>query len=261
MGVEELRSQGVRVRIGLMEQKARRLNECFFKHNATKLPFVTLKIAMSLDGKIATPTGESRWITTSESRSMVHSLRDRSDAIMVGVGTALTDNPSLTARLPNGQGKDPLRVIVDSKARIPVDAKVIAQTSTAVTIIAVTPAAPADKVKALREAGAEVAVLSEDENGRTDLGSLMEYLGRYPVQSLLVEGGSELAGSMMINKMIDKVMFFIAPMIIGGGTAPTPIGGTGFPHIDEAIELRDIEVSRIGSDILVQGYVVGNEVF
>jgi len=254
-GVDELRRNGIEVEIGLMEEEARKLNEFFFKHITTGLPFVILKIAMSLDGKIATVTGESRWITSPQSRRMVHELRDQVDAVMVGIGTVLKDDPRLTTRLPEGEGKDPIRVILDSYARTPPTARVINPRSSASTIIATTTKADAGRVKALREAGAEVAVLDEDEEGRVDLKSLMEYLGGRSIQSLLVEGGSEVASSMLMRGFVDKVMFFIAPKIIGGADAPTPIGGIGVRRLSEAITLKEVEVKRIGPDILIQGYV------
>jgi len=254
-GVDELRRNGIEVEIGLMEEEARKLNEFFFKHITTGLPFVILKIAMSLDGKIATATGESRWITSPQSRRMVHGLRDQVDAVMVGIGTVLKDDPQLTTRLPEGEGKDPIRVILDSYARTPPTARVINPRSSAPTIIATTTKADGGKIKALREAGAEVVILNEDEEGRVDLKSLMEYLGGRSIQSLLVEGGSEVAGSMLMKGFVDKVMFFIAPKIIGGADAPTPIGGMGVRRLSEAITLKEVEVKRIGPDILIQGYV------
>jgi diaminohydroxyphosphoribosylaminopyrimidine deaminase/5-amino-6-(5-phosphoribosylamino)uracil reductase len=258
-GIAELRRNGVKVRVGLMEEEARRLNEFFLKHITTGLPFVILKLAMTLDGKIATASGESRWITSEKSRLKVHEIRDQVDAVMVGIGTVLKDDPSLTTRLPGGRGKDPIRVVVDSHARTPPTAKVINPRSIAPTIIATTPMAPDDRVKRLREAGAEVVVLDRDESGRVNLKSLMEYLGKRPVQSLLVEGGSEIAASLLTEGLADKVMFFIAPKIIGGKEAPTPVGGSGIERLSDAIKLEKIEVERIGSDILIQGYICESE--
>jgi len=254
-GLEELRRNGIEVEVGLMEEEAKRLNKFFFKHITTGLPFVILKIAMSLDGKIATCTGESKWITSPESRRMVHEIRDQVDTVMVGIGTVLKDDPQLTTRLPDREGKDPIRVILDSHARTPPTARAINPKSPAPTIIATTPKANEERVKALREAGAEVVMLDEDEEGRVDLKSLMEYLGGRPIQSLLVEGGSEVASSMLMKGLVDKVMFFIAPKIIGGVNAPTPVGGSGVQRLSEAIPLEEIEVKRVGPDILIEGCV------
>ena len=240
--------------VGLLEEEAKRLNEAFFKHITTGMPFVILKLAMSLDGKIATAAGESRWISCEESRLMVHRLRDQVDAVMVGIGTILKDDPSLTTRLPDG-GRDPIRVVVDSLARTPPSSKVINPESPAPTLIAVTPRAPRERMEALKRAGAEVLVIDEDEGGRVDLVKLMKELGGRDIQSVMVEGGSELAWSLIEADLVDKLLLFIAPKIIGGKEAPTAIGGKGIAELAKAKRVYGLEVRRVGEDVLITGYL------
>src|SRR5512144_1741104 len=191
-GVKTLRRAGLEVVTGVLEAEARKLNEAFIKHITTGMPFVTLKIAQTLDGKIATASGESKWITGEKARREGHLLRDVSDAILVGVNTVLTDNPSLTARIP--AGRDPLRVIVDSGLRIRVDARVITQRSQAATLIATVADAPKAKITRLQEAGAQVLIVKSAQ-GRVDLRDLMRQLGRKGIISVLVEGGPEIHAS------------------------------------------------------------------
>jgi diaminohydroxyphosphoribosylaminopyrimidine deaminase/5-amino-6-(5-phosphoribosylamino)uracil reductase len=222
---------------------------------------------MSLDGKIATYTGKSKWITSEASRRKVHELRDTVDAILVGIGTVINDNPSLTTRLlaldpecnegegTDREGKDAIRVIVDSKAQIPLPSKVLNLDSMAPTIIAVTQKAPENKISQLKATGAEVLVVPECNDGRVGLKALMEILGKRQITSVMIEGGSEINASALKEGIVDKVMIFIAPKFIGGKTAPGLVGGQGIEHLSNAIELRDIQVSKIGEDILVEGYI------
>lgn len=254
-GIARLRQAGVEVAAGVLEAEAGRLNEVFSKYITIGLPFVVLKAAMSLDGKIATRMGESRWITSEQARIFGHRLRHRYDAILAGVGTVLADNPSLTARLPEGGGRDPVRVVLDSSARTPPGAKIINQASAAPTLIAVTPKAPAERVAALKEAGAEVLVLPPDEKGRVNLPLLIKELGSREITSVLVEGGAEVHASALNAGIVDKVAWFIAPRIIGGKEAPGPVGGQGAGRPDEAIPLQNVSVQRIGEDIYVEGYI------
>ncbi|MEW5897801.1 MAG: bifunctional diaminohydroxyphosphoribosylaminopyrimidine deaminase/5-amino-6-(5-phosphoribosylamino)uracil reductase RibD [Bacillota bacterium] len=257
-GIARLRQAGVEVAVGVLEAEAGRLNEVFSKYITTGLPFVVLKAAMSLDGKIATRRGESRWITSEQARIFGHRLRHRYDAILAGVGTVLADNPSLTARLPEGGGRDPVRVVLDSSARTPPGAKIINQASPAHTLIAATPKAPAARVAALKEAGAEVLVLPPDEKGRVNLPLLMKELAGREITSVLIEGGAEVHASALNAGIVDKVAWFIAPRIIGGKEAPGPVGGLGAGRLDEAVPLRNVSVQRIGEDIYIEGYVEGS---
>jgi len=254
-GIARLRQAGTEVVTGVLAAEAARLNEVFIKYITAGLPFVVLKAAVSLDGKIATRLGESRWITGQEARLCGHRLRHRYDAILVGVNTVLLDNPSLTVRLPEGRGKDPVRVVVDSCARTPPGAKIINQPSAAPTLIAVTPEAPAERVAALVMAGAEIITAPPDEKGRVNLPLLMKELAGREITSVLVEGGAEVHASALEAGIVDKVVWFIAPLIIGGKEAPGPVGGRGAGRLNEAFPLRDIFVRRTGEDICVEGYV------
>ncbi|AEG14827.1 riboflavin biosynthesis protein RibD [Desulfofundulus kuznetsovii DSM 6115] len=255
-GLERLRQAGVEVTVGVMEEEARKLNEVFVKYITTRRPFVVLKAAMSLDGKIATRTGESRWITGPRARLAVHRLRDRYDAILVGVNTVLKDNPSLTTRISGENGKDPVRIIVDSLARTPPDARVITQQSPAPTIVAVTERAPVQNLRRLEEAGAQVLVVP-GPGLRVDLEVLMKELARREITSVLVEGGGEIHASFLKSRLVDKVVWFISPLIIGGRQAPGPVGGEGPARLAEAVRLKDVSLTRYGGDFCVEGYVDG----
>ncbi|MDF9408136.1 bifunctional diaminohydroxyphosphoribosylaminopyrimidine deaminase/5-amino-6-(5-phosphoribosylamino)uracil reductase RibD [Pelotomaculum isophthalicicum JI] len=252
-GIRRLKDAGVEVVTGVMKEEALELNEVFIKYITTGLPFVVAKAAMSLDGKIATCTGESRWITGPEARAYGHRLRDWYDAILVGIGTVRADNPSLTARLANGEGRDPVRIIVDSTANTPLDANVLNQHSEAPTIIATTAGASPERLEALRQAGAEVLVVNEGP--RVELAKLLRILGKQEITSLLIEGGAGVHGSALAAGIVDKVVWFIAPKIIGGREAPGPVGGRGADDLSEAAELERVKVSRMGPDFCIEGYL------
>jgi len=252
-----LEGAGINIFLGEHEEEARELNEAYSKFITTGLPFVTVKFAMSLDGKIATRTGESKWISGEQSREYVHQLRRAVDAIMVGVNTVIADDPRLTARdgLEGGERKNPIRVIVDSKARTPPTAQVFKQPGK--IIVATTPAAPSAQMKRLKEAGAEVLELppfSPDE-GLVDLEELLAELGRREVISVLVEGGGTLLGSVFEGGVVDKVVAFIAPVIIGGEEARLAVGGEGAERIAQAIRLSRVRVERVGDDVMITGYI------
>ncbi|MBU5426844.1 bifunctional diaminohydroxyphosphoribosylaminopyrimidine deaminase/5-amino-6-(5-phosphoribosylamino)uracil reductase RibD [Tissierella pigra] len=253
-GVQTLEEAGIEVVIGILEEEGKKLNEIFIKYITTKFPFVIMKTAMTLDGKIATYTNESKWITGELSRKYVHELRHRVTGIMVGIGTVLADDPSLTTRLEDSKCCDPIRIIVDSSAQIPLEAKVLNLESDAGTIIAVTEKANKEKIKMLEKKGAEVIVTPSKE-GRVDLSLLMKKLGKRNIDSILLEGGSELNYAALEEGIVDKVNVFIAPKIIGGNTAKTPIGGQGKAYIREAIELERLDFHRFGEDIMVEAYI------
>lgn len=254
-GIAILEAAGIEVEVGVLEKEGRILNEIFLKYITTNLPFVIMKTAMTLDGKIATRTNASRWITGKESREYVHELRNRVSGIMVGIGTVLADDPSLTTRLKNSVGRDPARIIVDSSARVPLDAKVLNLKSEAKTYIAVTERASREKVSKLQEKGAEViTVQSKDE--RVDLKELMKELGRRNIDSVLLEGGSELNYAALEAEIVDKVCSFISPKIIGGCTAKTPVGGEGKALMEEAINLEYVATHLFGEDIMIEGYII-----
>ena len=250
-GFQILRDADIEVEVGVCEEEARKLNEVFIKWVTTNKPFVTLKTAMSLDGKIATSTGQSKWITSEASRQRVHELRDTHDAIIVGIGTVLADNPSLTTRIEGG--KNPIRIIVDSKARIPLDSNVITD-GQAKTIIAVTQNAPLNKIDAIVKAGADVIFTGESEQVNLDM--LLNELARREITSVFVEGGGTLNFSLIEAGLVDKVCAFIAPKIIGGHNALTPVEGNGFENLSDAIRLKDITAEMIDNDILITGYTI-----
>jgi diaminohydroxyphosphoribosylaminopyrimidine deaminase/5-amino-6-(5-phosphoribosylamino)uracil reductase len=246
-----LESNGIEVETGILEDEARKLNEVFIKYITTGMPFVTMKVAMSLDGKIATFCRRSKWISCEDSRLLVHQIRNEVDAIIVGIGTVLCDNPTLTTRLPDGNGRDAIRIVLDSKAGIPLDSKILNLNSKAKTIIAVTSFAPEDKIEQLKKC-ADVLIISE-KDGRIDLTELMKKLAQMENTNILIEGGAEVNASALKEGIVDKVMFFIAPKIIGNNKAPGPIGGDGVDNPSEAIKLTDISVKQIGEDILITG--------
>lgn len=249
-GFEILRSAGIEVEVGLLESEARQLNENFLKWVTQKLPFVTMKFACSLDGKIATVSGESQWISGEASRKFSHHLRDINDAILVGVGTVLADNPSLTTRLVDG--KNPVRVIVDSNARTPLTANVVADKS-ARTIIATTSNAPTEKISALKSCGVEIITAGDGE--RVDLEILLRTLAEREITSVLVEGGGKIHFAMLNAGLVDKVLAFIAPKIIGGSNALTAVEGAGFVKLSDAVTLKNFTAQQLGEDFLLIGYV------
>ena len=253
-GIEELEKAGIRVQVGLCEPEARRLNEIFIKYLRTNQPFVILKSAMSLDGKIATISGESQWISSKASRLRGHEIRDTVDAILVGVKTVISDDPSLTTRLPGRNGKDPARIIVDSECRTPLKARVLNPDGEGYAIIATTKRASKERIARLEAEGAMVLVVDEEGN-RVSLSALMQALGCKGITSVLIEGGAEINASALKAGIVDKVMFFIAPKIIGGTDAPSPIGGKGIQRLTDAYDLRELSVRSINGDILVEGYL------
>ena len=254
-GTDRLNREGIRVYVGEYEQEAREINESYLKFITTGLPFVTAKFAISLDGKIATKTGDSKWISGEESRRYVHYLRYTSDAVMTGVNTVLADDPRLTCRC-NGTGgtakKQPLRVIVDAQGRTPPTAQVFNKPGN--VIMAVGKSIKAKTKEAFTQAGAELLELPEEE-GMLDLTGLLRSLSQRQITSVLVEGGGSILGSLFDNKLVDKVIAFIAPIVIGGAEAKTPVAGKGVDKVAEALRLEQIHVERFGDDIMLSGYV------
>ena len=254
-GIAILQEAGIEVTTGVLEQEARQLNEVFLKWMTTGLPFVALKTAMTLDGKIATAAGQSQWITNEASRYETHRLRDIYDGILVGINTALADNPSLTTRLKEYQGRNPVRIVVDSRARLPLTAKLVTD-GAARTIVAVTEQAPAERVEALRSAGVEIIVAGSSNH--VDMQSLMEQLGAMKISSVLVEGGGSVNFSLLQAGLVDRGYAFIAPKLVGGREALTPVAGEGFQELDRAVELENIQLRQLGSDVLLTGIVKRN---
>ena len=255
-GVRQLEKAGIGVHVGVCQQEAEKLNEVHTKYIQTGLPFVILKIAMSLDGKIATTSGESQWITSEASRHRGHEIRDAVDAILVGRGTVEIDNPTLTTRLQNRQGQDAIRIVMDSHGRTPTDTRVFNAESSAGVIVAVTSAAPIANIKALEASGAEVIIVPDAHGNRVCFKGLMEILGKREITSLLIEGGGEINASAVAAGIVDKVMCFVAPIIIGGRNAPGPIGGEGVSSLMDVPHLQRICITQIpGSDFLIEGYL------
>lgn len=252
-GVEILKKNGIKVVIGTLENEARKINEIFLKYIKDKKPFCILKTAMSIDGKIATTNGESMWITNEKSRNYVHELRNQVSGIMVGVNTIISDNPSLTTRLKQG-GTDATRIIVDSSLKIPLDSKVLTMNSSKTTIIATTNKAESKKLEKLKKfEGVEVVVTPMKES-RVDLKYLFDYLGQKGIDSVLVEGGSTLNFSVIKEGLVDKVITFLSPKIIGGKDAKSSIGGDGFEKLTDAVILHNIQISTFDEDIMIEAY-------
>mgnify|MGYP000565218424 FL=1 len=251
-GFKILEDAGIHVEYGFLQDELRKQNEVFFKWIEHKKPFVVLKAAMTLDGKIATATGQSKWITNETSRAYGYKLRDIYDGIMVGINTVIEDNPMLTAKVDGG--KNPIRIVVDSSLKIDINANVV-QDKSAKTIVATTDKADKDKILKLQAQDVDVIVVDKDENDKVDIEKLLDILGQQNICSILVEGGATLSGSFVAKKLVDKVYFFIAPKIIGGKEAKTPVAGTGILNLQEALTLKDIQIEKLEEDILIIGRV------
>ena len=253
-GIGRLRDAGIEVTVGEGEGESRRLLEGYVKHRTTGLPFVIIKFAATLDGKIAAASGDSRWVAGEAARAWAHEhLRTRVDAIICGVNNVLLDDPELTSR-PGGAlaGRQPLRIVADSRGRTPLEARVLGPG--AKTVIATTGESPAEWRAALAARGAEALVLPADESGRVDLHALTAELGRRGVLTLLVEGGGVLHASFLGAGLADKVHAIIAPKIVGGSAYPA-VAGEGAARMADAWALRDVAVERLGDDVLITGYV------
>jgi diaminohydroxyphosphoribosylaminopyrimidine deaminase / 5-amino-6-(5-phosphoribosylamino)uracil reductase len=251
-GFVELERNGVEVRHGVLADEAARQNEAFVKHVRTGLPFVTWKMAASIDGKVAARDGSSRWITGESARADVHRLRAWSDAIVVGAGTALIDDPSLTVREPGYRGRPPLRVLVDGRGRVPATGDVF--DDAAPTLVATTDLAPRERRDEWEDSGAEVVVLAA-EGDRVPIGELVSLLGKRDLQGVLLEGGPTLAFAAIEEGVVDKIVLYLAPKLIGGVDAPTVLGGRGFAPISSAARLRVRSFDPIGEDLRVEADV------
>jgi diaminohydroxyphosphoribosylaminopyrimidine deaminase / 5-amino-6-(5-phosphoribosylamino)uracil reductase len=247
-GVKILEDAGIEVEVGILEEKSRKMNEVFNKFIVKKLPFVTLKSGITLDGKIASYSNNSKWITSSESRLDVHKLRNENQAILVGVNTVIHDDPELTARIPNG--RNPIRVIMDSTLKIPLNSKVL-NDHQAETWVFTTENHDKEKKDQIEASGAKVFITSTSQADPT---RVLEILGEHLVSSLLIEGGGTINAAFLENKLVDKVIFYMAPKLIGGKESPSFFGGTGIDKMADAIELTDLHVTQIGPDFKFTGY-------
>lgn len=253
-GIRLLRKRGIEVVTGVLRQECERLNEAFSKFIRTRRPYVILKSALSLDGKIATACGESKWISGPPARAIVHRMRNRVDAIMVGAGTVLADDPRLTARLGKGQGRHPTRVILDNQGLVPLTARVFHNSDTQKVLYVGAPGLPAAREKNLRKKGVEVLLLKE-KRGVVDLDLLMKKLGEREVVSLLIEGGAEVNAGALQAGIVDKVIFFLAPMILGGKNAPGAVAGQGVRRLQDAFKIKNWKIDRVGEDLMIEGYL------
>ncbi len=254
-GCHRLAAAGIEISLGTAAEAARALNEAYLKHRTTGLPFVTAKWAMSLDGRIATRAGDARWISGAASRALVHELRAAADAILVGIGTVLSDDPQLTARsLPAHRQaiRQPARVVLDSALRIPLSARVLARDGAPV-IVATTSRARPEHRRAIEALGADV-IVADGPDGRVELRTLCEALGRRGVMSLLVEGGGAVHGAFMDGGLVDKVLAFLAPVILGG-PAPGPVGGAGVERLAQAWRLTRAVIRQVEQDCVIEGYI------
>ncbi len=253
-GIRKLKKAEIQVETGVLKNEIRKLNEVYIKYITSRIPFVVLKTAMTLDGKTATNTGESKWISNETSRKFVHELRHRYSAIMVGVNTVIADDPELTDRSGLLPEKNPVKIIVDSSGRTPAIAKVF-KSGDAKIIVAVTKKAPPDFLKMVNDAGGEVIVCPE-KNKRTDLTYLVGKLGERGIDSILLEGGSALNFSVIEEGIVDKVYSFISPKLIGGEKSKTPLGGAGFNKMSQAPRLKFENVTGLDGDIMIESYFV-----
>ena len=254
-GVKELEDSGIKVTLGEHEDQAHQINEAYAKYITTGMPFITVKFAMSLDGKIATRTGDSKWISNAESRQFAHSLRHTSDAIMAGVNTVLADDPHLTTRSGGGRGgttkKQPVRIIIDGKGRTPQGARIFHETGKTILVLG-RPAAAGEK-EAFSKLGAEIVEMPSI-NGIIDLKPVLKMLAEREITSVLVEGGGILVGSLFDQGLVDRVFAFISPVIIGG-EASMAVAGRGVDKLSDAHKLERVTTTRFGEDILISGYV------
>jgi len=250
-GIQILRDRGIRVKVGVLEERCRKLNEAYFKFIQTGIPFVTLKFAQSLDGRIATKTGNSQWISSPETLRLAHRMRSIHDGVLVGIGTALADDPSLTVRLV--KGNNPQRIIVDGRLRMPLTAKVLNDEMVDRTIIAVEEGANQKKARDVQDLGAEILWVARNRRGELDLNDLLKQLGKMGVTSILVEGGARVITSFLRERLVDKIIIVIAPKLIGEGIEA--IRDLEIRELDDAMRIFGMKTRRLGEDIIIEGYL------
>jgi diaminohydroxyphosphoribosylaminopyrimidine deaminase/5-amino-6-(5-phosphoribosylamino)uracil reductase len=250
-GVSLLRNNGIEVEVGLLEEKARELNEAYTKYITSRKPFVILKLAATMDGKIASYTGDSKWIGSPNQRKYAHQLRNQTDAILVGIETVLKDNPSLNVRLAR-KTVDPTPVVLDSNLRIPLNSNLLQIHKN--VIIATSDKNNSGKAEKLKKLGAKILKIKKDRNGRLNMNELIRKLGKIEIMSLLIEGGSRVAASALKSGVVDKVVFFYSPKIIGS-EGISMIGELGIPSIKKSLEIKTIRITKIKDEIMVEGYL------
>ncbi len=259
-GVQILRDHGIEVETGILEDECLKLNEVFYHYIQTKTPFVVMKYAMTLDGKIACATGDSKWVTGEAARHQVHEMRGRYRGIMVGIGTVLADDPMLNCR--GVKGKDPIRIICDSRLRIPLESQIVRTASEIPTIVACAHGTmeaerKQEKIEKLREAG--IQIISTKGAHGVNLKELMTVLGEQKIDSILLEGGGTLNASALEDGIVNKVYAYIAGKLIGGMDARSPVEGMGAEKMRDAVQLADMEITRMGDDFCICGYPVKSE--
>jgi len=247
-GLRALRKAGIQVRVGVLEKESRRLNEAFCKYITRGVPFVLLKLAASLDGKIAAASGHSRWITGPQARRAVHEMRNSVDAVLVGVGTIVADNPQLTCRMPGG--RNPIRIVLDTGLRIPLSARVLHERGR--TIVVGGPRASVKKIRAIEKLGAEVWRLPL-RDGAVPCASVLKEMGKHEIVSVMIEGGAVTAGRALREKVVDKACFFYAPKIVGGDGL-NMVAPLGVKKMSQARQLKRLEIEKVGEDFMVTGY-------
>ena len=253
-GHARLRDAGLSVVTGVCATEARRLNEAFVKWIRTRRPFVTLKCAATLDGRLATRTGDAKWVTGPQARAFVHRLRHAADGVLVGVNTVKADDPRLTTRLEQGPGVDPLRIILDTRLSLPLTARLLHQQSSAATLVVTGPEASAAARAAVAATGAQV-VSAPLHQGRIDLTWLMGHLGAMGVASLLIEGGGQVAGAALRGGIVDKLCLFYAPKLLAGDDGVPICAGPGPALMRDSLMVKSIRTQRLGEDLLVEGYL------
>lgn len=252
-GIRLIEDAGIKVDVGVLEEEAIKLNERFIHNMLTSHPFVISKFAMTLDGKIATQNGHSKWITGEEARGHVHEIRNKVDAILVGIGTVIADDPQLTTRLKTGDGKNPIRVILDSQLRIPLEAKVLNTTEAKTIIVTSTSNVDSEKAETLQEKGVTILFVEKKAN-RLNLEQMLDELYKLGITDILVEGGGEVNASFLREGLINKYLVYIAPKVLGGKNSKTPFLGEDLQSMDEAIELNFESYQQIGQDLYVVAY-------
>lgn len=250
-GVAILRENGIEVETGILEEECLALNDIFFHYITTNMPYVAMKYAMTLDGKIATYTGDSKWVTGEEARQHVHELRKQYSAIMVGIGTVLADDPMLNCRIE--EGVDPIRVVCDSNLRIPLDCQLV-KTAKEIPTIVCYAQGEEQKLQALREAGVEL-IANDADDGKVDFSEVMKLLGKRGVDSVIIEGGGTFHGTVLKSGLVQKIYCYIAPKMIGGKDAKSPVEGDGFSLMKDALAVSDMKIVKLGQDICISGHV------
>jgi diaminohydroxyphosphoribosylaminopyrimidine deaminase/5-amino-6-(5-phosphoribosylamino)uracil reductase len=250
-GIQILRDCGIQVKVGILGERCRILNEAYFKHIQTGIPFVTLKFAQSLDGRIATKKGHSQWISSPGTLRLAHKLRSIHDGVLVGIGTVLVDDPSLTVRLL--KGKNPQRIIVDGRLRIPLKAKILNDEEVDKTIIVTMEGANPRKTQRLRNLGVEVLWAGKNQRGELDMPDVLKQLGRMGITSVLVEGGAKIITSLIRERLADKIVLVVAPKLIGEGIEA--VGNLEIHDLSEALSITKMKTRRLGDDIVIEGYL------